>query len=250
MSRYLIAMIIAGLASRVIEAQRTSAPPPETTWATDSTAPCVGLTIAAEADPARVQRLLGPRWAVATSPNGRAVVRLFVTSCPGGTIGGTPTGAVATGHLIVGATPRGDTAGVPARAAVVPVSFGAPGTPVVELFRQFGFGVAEAGVVMRTTSSGASRQVSFVLSTPAGRIEAAASNIDSTTTFKTDSRLFGTDSLRASEFSGPEWSRRSRALAKVSMTGTTILSELGAAEALSAATVDEQFGWRFTFRTK
>lgn len=175
---------------------------------------------------------------------------MFVTSCQGGTIGGTPTGAVATGHLIVGATPRGDTAGMPARVAVVPMSFGRRGTPVVELFRRFGFGVTGADVAVRTASSDGSRQVSFVLSTPGGRIEAVGSNIDSTAAFKTDSRLFSTDSVRTTDFSGPEWSQRSRAVAKVSMTGTTILSELGAAQALSAATVDEQFGWRFTFRTK
>lgn len=247
-TRYLVAMIIAGLASRAAEAQRSSAPP-ATTWATDSTAPCVGLTIAAEADSARLQRLLGSQWVVAKPPNGGPVVRLFVTSCPGGTIGGTPTGAVATGHLIVAAMPRGDRA-LGGRVALVPMSFGARGTPVIELFRRFGFGVTEADVSARVTSSGASRQVSFVLSTPAGRIEATASSIDSTTTFKTDSRLFGLDSLRTTDFSGPEWSQRSRAVVAVRLSGTTILSELGASHAQAVATVDEQFGWRFTFQSR
>jgi hypothetical protein len=248
-SRFLVALIVAGVLGGSVEGQRTAASPPETTWATDSTAPCVGLTIAAEADSARLQRLLGSQWVVAKPPNGGPVVRLFVTSCPGGTIGGTPTGAVVTGHLIVAAAPRGDKA-VGGRVALVPVTFGARGAPVAELFRRFGFGIREADVAVRTTSSGRSRQVSFVLATPAGRIEATASNIDSTTAFKVDSRLFSPNSAHTTDFSGPEWSQRSRAVVSVRMTGTTIFSELGAAQALGTATVDEQFGWRFTFRTR
>ena len=248
-SRFLAALIVVGVVGGSVDAQRTAAPAPETTWATDSTAPCVGLTIAAEADSARLQRLLGSQWVVAKPPNGGPVVRLFVTSCPGGTIGGRPTGAVASGHLIVAATPRGDRA-IGGRVALVPVTFGARGSPVAELFRRFGFGVREADVAVHVTSSGPSRQVAFVIATPTGRIEATASNIDSTTAFKVDSRLFSPDSTHTTDFSGPEWSQRSRAVVNVRMTGTTILSELGAATALGTATVDEQFGWRFTFRSR
>ena len=248
-SRFLVALIVAGASSNSAESQRTAAPPPETTWATDSTAPCVGLTIATEVDSGRLQRLLGSQWVVAKPATGGPVVRLFVTSCPGGTIGGKPTGAVVTGHLIVAAAPRGDR-GIGGRVALVPVTFGARGAPVADLFRRFGFAVTEADVAVHVTSPGPSRQVSFVLATPTGRIEATASNIDSTSAFRVDSRLFSPDSVHTTDFSGPEWSQRSRAVVNVRLTGTTILSELGAAQAQGTATVDEQFGWRFTFRTR
>jgi hypothetical protein len=52
---------------------------PDAVWATDSTAPCAGLTVGWRVDAARLQALVGTHGTVATTPDGRGLVLLFVT---------------------------------------------------------------------------------------------------------------------------------------------------------------------------
>src|SRR5215475_14665377 len=56
-------------------------------WATDSTAACVGITVSINADAAKLQTLVGPRWRVVPSKDGTAAASLFVTRCPKSTVG-------------------------------------------------------------------------------------------------------------------------------------------------------------------
>jgi hypothetical protein len=221
---------------------------PPVVWATDSAAPCIGLTVAFQADSAAVQRLLAPRWEPGTSHDGKTPVTLFVTRCPRSSIDGKAIGSSTIAAVILGVRARPGSTGVaPVRAAAVPIVYGDSGAPVTELFRRFAFDVRTASVSIVARAAGGSRRVTFVVATPGGRIEASAQVADTARIAVMNSRLVGTDATRASDFSGPEWTRRSRAPATVRASGNTLFTQLGVAEMPTAALYDAGFGWRFTF---
>ena len=215
-------------------------------WATDSTAPCVGITVPIRADATKMQALIGPRWRVAASKDGTASASLFITKCPNSTVGTRRIGPTTIAALILAVEARADTAGG-ARSPIVPLTFGQSGTPVIDLFRAHAFTVRAGSVTLNVDSGSAPRRVTFAIATQAGRIEGTAIPSDSSSGRSVDSRLFGTDPTRPSEFSGPEWMRRSSASATVRATGTTLFSELGVTAMPTTALYDAEFGWRFAF---
>ena len=239
-----LVLAIAGAALSSVAAQ--TAP---VIWATDSTAPCVGVTLPINANAAKLQALVGRRWRVVPSKDERASASLFVTRCPTSTVGNRRIGDATIAALILAAEPRGDSAGG-ARAPIVPLVFAESGAAVAGLFRGHGFVVRAASVTLDVDSTAAPRRITFAIATPLGRIDGSALPKDSAAVRSVNSRLFGTDSTRASEFSGPEWMRRSSASATVRASGQTLLSELGVVALPSTALYDADFGWRFEFQIK
>ena len=227
-------------------AQRGSA---AVVWATDSTAPCVGVTVSINADAAKLQALVGPRWRVVPSKDGTAGASLFITKCPKSTIGGRHIASATIAAVILAVESRADSSGG-ARSPVVPVAFGESGSPVAELFRSHAFAVRAATVKLTVDSTAAPKKVTFGVATQVGRIEGSAVVSDSSAVRLINSRLFGTDPRRPSEFSGPEWMRRSSASATVRATGKTLFSELGVVTMPTTAIYDAEFGWRFAFSMK
>jgi len=221
---------------------------PAVVWATDSLAPCTGITVSINADAAKMQALVGPRWRVVPSKDGTAPTSLFITTCPRSTIGDRRIGSATIAVVILAVESRADTAGS-ARSPVVPLVVGDLGSPVVELFRAHAFAVRPGTVTLDVDSpaNGAAKRVTFGVTTQGGRIEGSAVVADSSTVRSINSRLFGTHPTRPSEFSGPEWMRRSSASATVRATGTTLFSELGVGKMPTTAIYDDGFGWRFAF---
>ncbi len=74
---------------------------PAVVWATDTTAPCVGITVSINADAARMQALVGPRWRVVPSKDGMAAASLFITRCPTSTIGSRRIGSATIAAVIL-----------------------------------------------------------------------------------------------------------------------------------------------------
>lgn len=218
-------------------------------WATDSTAPCAGITLPINANAAKLQAVVGPRWRVVPSKDGTASASLFVTECPKSTVRDQRVGPTTIAALILAVESRADSAGA-ARAPVVPVVFADPGAPVAELFRAYAFVVRGATVTLHVDSAVAPRRVTFAIATSAGRIEGSAIPADSSVLRSVTSRLFGTDPTRSSDFSGPESMRRSSASATVRVWGNTLLSELGVVAMPTTALYDAEFGWRFEFQVK
>jgi hypothetical protein len=222
---------------------------PAVVWATDSTAPCIGVTVSIDADAAKLQTLVGPRWRVVPSKDGRAPASLFVTRCPKSTVGERRIGEATIAAVILAVESRADAPGGP-RAPVVPVVFGEAGAPIPELFRMHAFTVRAASVTLAVDSASLPHRASFAVVTQGGLINATAFPSDSSTLRSLDSRLSGTDPSRVSEFSGPEWMRRHQAPASVRTTGTNIFTELGVATMPTTALYDAEFGWRFAFQVK
>jgi hypothetical protein len=218
-------------------------------WSTDSTAPCVGITVSLLADPAKMQALVGPRWRVVPSKDGRASASLFITRCPTSTIGNRRIGTATIAAVILAVESRADVPGG-ARAPVVPLVFGDSGAPVPDLFRAHAFAVRSAAVTLDVDSATSPHRVTFAVMTKAGAIDGSATPSDSSTIRSLDSRLSGTDPTRASEFAGPEWMHRSQASANVRATGKTLFSELGVVTMPTTALYDAGFGWRFAFQLK
>jgi hypothetical protein len=239
-------LALATLAASPLTSAAQSAP---VVWATDSTAPCVGITVSINADPAKMQALVGPRWRVVPSKDGTAAASLFVTRCPRSTVGDRRIGVATIAAVILAVESRADAAGGP-RSPVVPVVFGEAGAPVIELFRSHAFAVRPASVTLEVDSASLPHHASFAVVTPTGLIDVTATPADSSSVRSLDSRLFGTDPSRASEFSGPEWMHRHQAPAAVRTTGTTLFSELGVATMPTTALYDAGFGWRFAFQVK
>ncbi len=222
---------------------------PAIVWATDSTAPCTGITVSINADAARMQALVGPRWRVVPSKDGTASASLFITRCPTSTIGHRRIATATIAAVILAVESQGDAPGG-ARAPVVPLVFGDLAAPVPELFRSHAFAVRSAAVTLDVDSAASPRRVTFAITTKKGRIDGSATPSDSSTVRSLDSRLSGTDPVRASEFTGPEWMHRSQGTANVHATGTTLFSELGVTMMPTTALYDAGFGWRFAFRAK
>jgi hypothetical protein len=225
---------------------RVTAQRPAVVWATDSTAPCVGITVPINTGAAKMQALVGPRWRVVPSKDGTASASLFITKCPRSTVGDERVGPSAIAAVILAVESTADKAGG-ARSPVVPLVFGESGMPVAELFRAHAFAVRAASVTLDVESA-ATRRATFTIATPDGRIEGTAMPADSSTVRSVTSRLFGTDARRSSEFGGPEWMRRSSASATVRATGKTLFSELGVETMPTTAIYDAEFGWRFVFQ--
>ena len=241
-------LVVAILAAVPLTGAAQSALPP-VVWATDSAAPCVGITVSVSADAAKMQALVGPRWRVVPSKDGTASASLFITKCPTSTVGNRRIGPATIAAVILAVESRADAAGGP-RAPVVPLVFGEAGAPIPELFRTHAFAVRPASVTLDVDSAASSRRAAFAIATQSGRIDGTATPADSSTVRSLDSRLFGTDPTRASDFSGPEWMRRSQASAAVRATGTTLFSELGVSTMPATALYDAAFGWRFAFQVK
>jgi hypothetical protein len=222
---------------------------PAVVWATDSTAPCVGITVSINTDAAKMQAFVGPRWRVVPSKDGTASTSLFITKCPTSTIGNRRIGTATIAAVILAVESRADAPGG-ARAPVVPLVFGDSAAPVPELFRAHAFAVRSASVTLDVDSAASPRRVTFSVTTKAGRIDGSATPSDSSAIRSLDSRLSATDPARASEFTGPEWMHRSQASATVRATGTTLFSELGVVTMPTTALYDVGFGWRFTFQVK
>src|SRR5215831_18644464 len=161
-------------------------------WATDSTAPCVGVTVSINADAAKIQALVGPRWRVVPSKDGTAGVSLFVTRCPKSTVDDRRIGVATIAAVILAVESRADAPGG-ARAPVVPLVFGEAGAPISELFRNHAFAVRAASVTLDVDSATSPRRATFSVATQNGRIEGTANPSDSSTTRSLDSRLSGTD---------------------------------------------------------
>jgi hypothetical protein len=222
---------------------------PAVVWATDSTAPCVGITVSINTDAAKMQAFVGPRWRVVPSKDGTASTSLFITKCPTSTIGNRRIGTATIAAVILAVESRADAPGG-ARAPVVPLVFGDSAAPVPELFRAHAFAVRSASVTLDVDSAASPRRVTFSVTTKAGRIDGSATPSDSSAIRSLDSRLSATDPARASEFTGPEWMHRSQASATVRATGTTLFSELGVVTMPTTALYDVGFGWRFAFQLK
>jgi hypothetical protein len=237
------------IAFSIVAPSAGAAQTPAVVWATDSTTPCVGITVAITADAEKMQALVGPRWRVVPSNGGMASASLFITSCPRSTIGNRRVGPATIAAVILAVEVRADTAGS-ARVPVVPLVFGDSGAPVPELFRAHAFAVRSASVTLDVDSAASPHRVVFSVATQAGRIDGSAIPAGGSTTRSLDSRLSGTDATRASEFSGPEWMRRSQASATVRATGATLFSELGLTTMPTTALYDAGFGWRFAFHVK
>jgi hypothetical protein len=237
------------LAISIVAPSMGAAQMPAVVWATDSTAPCVGITVSINADAARMQTLVGPRWRVVPSKDGMASASLFITRCPTSTIGSRRIGSATIAAVILAVESRADAPGG-ARAPVVPLVFGDSGAPVPELFRSHAFAVRSASVTLGVDSAASPRRVTFAVATKAGLIDGSATPSDSSTTRSLDSRLSGTDATRTSEFTGPEWMHRSQASANVRATGTTLFSDLGVVTMPTTALYDAEFGWRFAFQLK
>ena len=233
----------------IVASSTGAAQTPAVVWATDSTAPCVGITVSINTDATKMQALVGPRWRVVPSKDGTASASLFITRCPTSTIGNRRIGAATIAAIILAVESRADAPGG-GRAPVVPLVFGDSGAPVPELFRAHAFAVRSASVTLDVDSAASPRRVTFAVATKAGRIGGSATPADSSTTRSLDSRLAGTDPTRPSEFVGPEWMRRSQATASVRATGTTLFSELGVTTMPTTALYDAPFGWRFAFQLK
>jgi hypothetical protein len=244
MSRALLTVAISIVAPSTGAAQM-----PAVVWATDSTAPCVGITVSINADAARMQPLVGPRWRVVPSKDGLASASLFITRCPTSTIGNRRIGVATIAAVILAVESRADAPGG-ARAPVVPLVFGDSGAPVPALFRSHAFAVRPASVTLDVDSSASPRRVTFAVTTTGGRIDGSATPSDSSAIRSLDSRLSGTDPARASEFTGPEWMHRSQASANVRAAGATLFSELGVTTMPTTALYDAGFGWRFSFQLK
>jgi len=247
--RLLIRQALLTVAICTVVASAGTAQGPAVVWATDSTAACVGITVAMNADMAKMQALVGPRWRVVPSKNGMASASLFITRCPTSTIGNRRIGTATIAAVILAVESRADAPGG-GRAPVVPLVFGDSGAPVPELFRAHAFAVRSAAVTLDVDSAASPRRVTFAVATKTGRIDGSATPADSSTIRSLDSRLSGTDPTRPSEFVGPEWMHRSQATASVRATGATLFSELGATTMPTTALYDAGFGWRFAFQLK
>jgi hypothetical protein len=200
-------------------------------------------------DATKLQALVGPRWRVVPSKDGTASASLFVTRCPTSAVGTRHIGAATIAAVILAVESRADAPGGP-RAPVVPLVFGEAGGPIPELFRVHAFTVRPASVTLDVDSAVSPRRATFAIATQGGRIEGSAIPADSSTVRSLDSRLFGTDPTRASDFSGPEWMHRHLASATVRATGATLFSELGVGTMPTTALYDAGFGWRFAFQVK
>lgn len=221
---------------------------PAAVWATDSAAPCAGLTVGWHVAATRLQALVGSRGIVAADSSGRGVVLLFATTCPGSTIDGAAAGPAALGVAIVRLAPKTDsTLGPQTRWSAVPIAYGPAGALVTGLFRRFGFHTATGTVTLRADSSGGARRVMFVIETAQGRVEATAVIADSVSHFALTGALLATDTPRPGRFAGPEWADRRVGTATVRATGETLLSRLGITAAPDVVAYDTGFGWRFTF---
>src|SRR5215467_1315543 len=144
-------------------AQKGGAPAPAPAaivWATDSTAPCTGVTVSINADAAKLQALVGPRWRVVPSKDGTAGASLFITKCPRSTIGDRHIGSATIAAVILAVESRADSAGG-TRSPVVPLAFGESGSPVPELFRSHAFAVRSATVRLNVDSTGGAKKVTF-----------------------------------------------------------------------------------------
>lgn len=234
------------VAFAVLAISRGGAQTAPVVWATDSTAQCVGITLPISGDVVKMQELVGQRWRVVPSKDGSASASLFITTCPRSTISGKRIGPATLAAVILAVEARADKAGG-ARSPVVPVVFGDSRSPAAELFSTHAFAVRAATVTLGVDSAGKERRVTFAIATPDGRIEGSAIPADSSAVRSVDSRLFGTDAAHPSEFSGPEWMRRSSASATVRATGTTLFSELGVVTMPTRGLYDAAFGWRFAF---
>ncbi len=237
------------VAISIVAPSTGAAQTPAVVWATDSMAPCVGITVSINTDAAKMQALVGPRWRVVPSKDGMASASLFITRCPTSTIGNRRIGTATIAAIILAVESRADAPGG-ARAPVVPLVFGDSGAPVPELFRSHAFAVRPESVTLDVDSAASPRRVTFAVATKAGRIDGLATPSDSSTIRSLDSRLSGTDPTRASEFTGPEWMHRSQATANVHATEITLFSELGVTAMPNSALYDAGFGWRFTFQVK
>lgn len=232
----------------IVGAGSLAAQRPSAVWATDSAAPCAGLTVGWRMDAVRLQTLVGSHGTVAAAPDGRGLVLLFATTCPGTTIDGHPTGPVALGVTIIRLQPKPDTAGAPkVGRSAVPFAYGPAGAPVTGLFQRTGYAVATGPVSFHADSSGGMRRVSFVIENAEGRVEANAVIGDSTSRFDILNSLVSTDSAGEGIFGGREWANRRTGTATVTATGRNLLTLLGISTPPDVVAYDTGFGWRFTF---
>lgn len=221
-------------------------------WVTDSAAPCTGLTAGWWVDAARLQALVGDRGTVAPRADGKGLVLLFATTCPGSSVSGSAidgkfTGPVALGAVIVRMQPRApDSArGPDVRWSSMPEAFGPGGTPVTGLFTRYGYAMDTGAVTVSGDSSGGQRRARFVIQTPQGRVEMNATLVDSSSHFLIKSALISNGV--AGIFGGPEWANRRSGTATVTATGTTLLSRLGITSPPDIVAYDTDFGWTFRF---
>lgn len=215
-------------------------------WATDSAAPCTGLTVGWWVDARRLQPLVGGRGTVASRADGRGLVLVFATTCPRTTIDGDATGPIALGAVIIRLAPRVDSGpGAQVRWSSLPLAYGPPAAPVTELFRRYGFAGGTGPVTVQFDTVGGRLRGQFAIETREGKISAAAILADSAAPFAITSALMSGDSTGV--FGGPEWATRHLGTAVVESTGKTVLSDLGITAAPDIAALDVGFGWRFVF---
>lgn len=232
----------------LLAAASASAQSPAAVWATDSAAPCAGLTVGWHVPASTLQPVVGARGTVDADPSGRGVVLLFATTCPGSTIDGRGTGPAALGAAIVRLAPQTDSS-LPAqtRWSAVPAAYGPAGEPVTRLFERSGFQMATGRVSLRADSSGGARRVTFTIETAAGTVEATALIGDSVSRFDLTGALIATDAPHPGRFAGREWATRRGGTATVRATGATLLFRLGITAPPDIVAFDTGFGWRFTF---
>jgi hypothetical protein len=215
-------------------------------WVTDSAGPCAGLTVGWWVEAAKLQAIVGARGTVAPRPDGKGLVLLFATTCPRSTIGGTNTGPVALGAVIVRLEARKDsTKPAGTRWSSAPFAYGPAAAPVTEMFKLYGFVTRTGPVILQADSTGGHRTARFVIETQDGKVEANAALGDSTTRFDLTGYLVsgGPEGV----FGGHEWASRRFGTATVQSSGTTILSRLGITGPPDLATYDTGFGWNFIF---
>jgi len=224
----------------------TRSPNATSLWATDSAAPCTGLTVGWWVDARRLQPLVGVRGVVAPRADGKGLVLVFATTCPRSTIDGGATGPIALGAVIVRLKPRTDSGPeAQVRWSSLPLAYGPPAAPVTELFRRYGFAGGTGPVTLQFDTVGGRLRGQFAIETADGKVSATAILVDSAAPFAIASALTSGDSTGM--FAGPEWAVRHFGTAVVQSSGKTILSDLGITGPPDIAALDVGFGWRFTF---
>ncbi|HEX5435918.1 MAG TPA: hypothetical protein VFW98_02075 [Gemmatimonadaceae bacterium] len=222
-------------------------------WAIADSAPCAGLTIRWAVPLAELRRVVGAGVQPAAGPvAGTGLLLLFTTTCSGSTIGGRPTGAFVSTHVIIPiAPPRAP--GVQRLVhdvngwIAIPTTIVAAHGPVGTLFRQHGFTVDSGHAVLTIEPAPRGSRAHLVLTTPGGRLEATATFADSARRFTSITGIVGGSMHARALAHGPEHSmRRSGGRAQVSVRGRTVLSGLHPVGA-PVAVLDTDFAWSFAF---
>jgi len=236
----------------VMGMQTASAASPDT-WAISSKVACKGLTVSWTPTLANLQLLVGQHWHPAPGPMpGHGILLLFTTSCSQSHIGNKATGAFTIGVVIVPAENPEDTHGIKLTNghgwAVIADVLGPESSPVMQLFKHYGFAVTDAKVTLRMHGGAKDIEPSASIVTPEGHMEVHAQVSGPAKRFDIVSALAGNDPAIFSLFTGTESaSRQEQGTAMVTAGGETWVSRLGLEAKPTKVMFDQDFIWSFRF---